>query len=113
MSESEKNDQLIKYLIITQQDAAIIAGVFLHLSDGATSGGEFARIAKRMRDDTGADIQDIVDQLKGIGMCAACVFEGQERYCQSPHAHKLGRRLRRLLERARGDRFLNDTQEAT
>jgi hypothetical protein len=55
---------------------------------------------KRIRDEEGADIADIVAQLKGLNICPACEHEGQQHSCQSLGANKLGRRLKRLLDRA-------------
>lgn len=61
-------------------------------------------IVDRFTRDTGADMQDIVAKLTGVEACAACVIEGQEASCVAWDVHAIGRRLRRLLERARGER---------
>ncbi|WP_150619352.1 hypothetical protein [Pandoraea horticolens] len=59
-----------------------------------------ARTIARIESETGADIEDIVAQLKAIEPCGACVIESQQHNCVCWHANKLGRRLRRLIERA-------------
>lgn len=87
-----------RYLVITVEDAKQI----LEALRGAPidTGG----IRERLARDTGADVEEIVSDLKGLSLCHACVFEGQETYCSSLLAQKTGRRLGRLLERARGER---------
>lgn len=57
----------------------------------------------RFQKETGADIVDIVNQLKGVTYCHACVIEGQEHSCNCLHVNKLGRRLSRLIDRANND----------
>lgn len=59
-------------------------------------------VRERMAGETGADMADIVRQLRDMPLCAACRIEAQESGCNVLDAQKLGRRLRRLLERARG-----------
>lgn len=85
-----------KYIIVTLDDAKVIAK---HLPNGP--------IKDRFEFETGADIQEIVDRLKSMSHCHACEVEGQTHYCQVNYARKLGRRLRRLLERARHERGTN------
>lgn len=51
--------------------------------------------------DTGGDFEEIANELKRMGICPACSGESQERTCQSVEARKLGRRLWRLIERAK------------
>ena len=84
-----------RYLVITINDAHIIAAALL-----AEEAPEAKRIRARMSEDTGADLGEIVELLKGLDICAACNIEGQASSCQSITAHKLGRRLRRVVERA-------------
>lgn len=54
----------------------------------------------RIENETGADIVDIVQQLKTLEICPACQIESQEHSCNSLDANKLGRRLSRLVQRA-------------
>lgn len=64
---------------------------------------QYARaLLERIENETGADIEEIVSDLKGLNTCHACVVEGQESYCCSINAKKIGRRLNRLVERANG-----------
>ncbi len=93
----------MKYLVITLDDASTIATV-LRASGLGTASPDVARIEARMRRDTGADMEEIVDLLQGAQLCAACKMECQEKHCEALLARKEGRRLRRLLERARGER---------
>ena len=58
------------------------------------------RLSERFDAETGGDLGEVVELLKGLPICAACDLEGQASSCQSVAAHKLGRRLRRLVERA-------------
>jgi hypothetical protein len=58
----------------------------------------------RLRADTGADIEEIVALLKKAPTCPACTIEAQERSCIAIRVRALGRRLARLLQRARGER---------
>jgi hypothetical protein len=67
---------MIRYLIITKADADKIA-------EALARSDQLPEIAQRLADDTGANMQGIVDDLRGSA---------------------IGRRLRRLLERARGER---------
>lgn len=55
---------------------------------------------ERVEVETGADLQDIVGQLKAAEPCHACVVEAQLRSCVCWRSNKLGRRLARLIERA-------------
>lgn len=89
-----------RYVIITLADARTIA------SQLRRSWPFFGtrRIIDRFDREEGADIEDIVARLTASGICAACAIEGQAAYCASLESQKQGRRLRRLLERARGER---------
>lgn len=87
-----------RYVVLTVEDAAAIAGAL------DRSSPDLARIAERLEADTGGNIEEIVDILKRLPHCSACVIEGQEDSCRVHEAQKQGRRLRRLLERARGER---------
>lgn len=91
----------IRYLVITLSDAATIANA---LRKKWLANDDEQRIAERLRHDTGANVQEIVDLLHDLQICGACELEGQAASCKSIDARKLGRRLRRLLERARGER---------
>ena len=88
-----------RYIIITLEDAKRIA-VFLR----ASLFSDTRRLIERFEREEGADIEDIVARLKGSEICAACAIEGQASYCTALESQKQGRRLRRLLERARGER---------
>lgn len=99
-----------RYIILELEDAKLIAGAVqtrLVPSSGPHVPVHLAKIRKavsRVKADTGADIQDVVDQLLGVEACPACVIEDQQRSCIAWDVQKLGRRLRRLLERARHER---------
>lgn len=93
----------MKYLILTVEDAAKIARAL-------PADGPLGPIAARLKADTGADIEDIVARLKAFDACAPCVIEGFEESCCAWEAQKQGRRLRRLLERARGERPPGNTE---
>jgi hypothetical protein len=90
-----------RYLMITLDDGKAIAR---YLDCVAVTEGPFldpheeavGRIRERLASDTGADMQEIVDKLKALESCGVG--------CGVLDAHQLGRRLRRLLERARGER---------
>lgn len=64
---------------------------------------EVAPLLKRIDNESGADIKDIVDQLKHMDICPACAIEGQQHSCSAHDARKLGRRLKRLLDRAENE----------
>lgn len=106
-TRSPDGGQATKYIIITDGDANIIAQALAVYVAGYMD-PEAQRVRLRLEADTGADIQDIVDQLNGTETCAACNIEGQASYCIVWRTHRLGRRLRRLLERARGERAPGD-----
>lgn len=55
--------------------------------------------------DTGGDFEEIANLLKDMKICAACVFESQEHSCSALEARRLGRRLWRLIERAKARRL--------
>lgn len=56
--------------------------------------------APRADGDTGGDFLEIADALKRMEFCPACRIESQERSCAVIDAQKLGRRLKRLIDRA-------------
>lgn len=58
-------------------------------------------VRKRLAEDAGGDFEDIAAQLKNLPICAACSIEGQAGNCVALAANKLGRRLQRLIERAK------------
>jgi hypothetical protein len=86
-----------RYVILELSDAKALA-----LNASAGFDERVVRTIDRIEAETGADIEDIVTQLKHFEACPACVIEGQERSCCAWHAQKLGRRLSRLLDRANG-----------
>jgi len=81
-----------RYLILRVEDA--------HKLARSPETGDDIVIAENVLADTGGDIAEIADLLKGLEICCACSNESQQRSCSSPTANKLGRRLRRLLDRA-------------
>ncbi len=95
-----------KYIVITLEDAK---NLVVALDDAESPA--IVKLVERFAAETGADMQEIVDLLKGQRLCPACVIEGQERTCQSIGAQKLGRRLNRLLERARGERTADSKKD--
>lgn len=83
------------YIIMELSDAKLLASQ-------VTSADEHTRdILNRIEAETGADIEDIVLQLKAMEPCHACVVESQQEYCICWRGNKLGRRLSRLIDRAR------------
>ena len=86
-----------RYIIMELSDAKALA-----LNASAGFDELVARTIDRIEAETGADIEDIVAQLKGLEVCAACAIESQEQYCVCWRANKLGRRLSRLVGRANG-----------
>lgn len=89
-----------RYVILELSDAKALASQARSLAEGHASSVD--PILERIEAETGADIEDIVAQLKGLDFCHACVVEGQQQYCECLTAHKLGRRLSRLVDRANG-----------
>ncbi|MDE1139998.1 MAG: hypothetical protein PW999_10145 [Paraburkholderia tropica] len=84
-----------RYIIMELSDAKALA-----LNASAGFDEQVARVIARIEAEEGADVEDIVAQLKAIDACPACVVEGQEQSCCAWHANKLGRRLKRLVDRA-------------
>lgn len=99
-----------RYIVLTLDDAHAIATVLTLARRGdpidasEKDRATLRRIEDRLTHETGADMQEIVDTLVTLRICAACEHEGRALFCASLDAQKLGRRLRRLLERARGER---------
>lgn len=102
-----------RYVVITLEHAHLIAAALAHT--GAHRGGlrdeagesaseTLSTIYDRFLHETGADMQEIVDIIHDAKVCFVCENEGQARGCNVPDLQKQGRRLRRLLERARGER---------
>ena len=91
----------MKYVVLTLDDARQIADA---LPDGPGLPEPVQHFRARMAAETGADMQEAVDALQKLDLCAACSIEAQESDCRVLAARRLGRRLRRLLERARGER---------
>jgi hypothetical protein len=92
-----------RYLVLTLEDASAIATALRILDIGAKSEA-IARIQARLLHDTGANMQEIVNTLCDEEVCFACDNEGVAVSCGVLAANKQGRRLRRLLERARRER---------
>ncbi len=92
----------MKYIVMALDDARAIADALRGRDVESTP--DLARIRGRLAAETGADMQEIVDTLTSLGICAACSIESQESMCNALTARQQGRRLRRLLERARGAR---------
>jgi len=96
-----------RYIILTLADARLLANHVSVKAGSSLPDAQFQmlwRAVYRIQNDTGANIQDVVDQLLGAEACPACVIEGQQRSCIAWAVQGLGRRLRRLLERARHER---------
>ena len=87
-----------RYIIMELGDAKQLA-----LNASAGFDERIAHVIERINAEVGADIEDIVAQLKGIKPCHACVVEGQQEHCCCRQENKLGRRLRRLIARADGE----------
>jgi hypothetical protein len=92
-----------RYLVLTLEDARSILEV-LDGSDAHGRNADLSRIRDRLRREEGADMEDLVRQLVDTDICAPCHIEGQSASCAVLWTQKQGRRLRRLLERARGER---------
>lgn len=100
-------------MVITLADAHLIAGALartqahrgaLREKIGEDASATLGLIHDRLNTESGADVEEIVRHLKDLAFCPACRIEAQERHCSVLEAQKQGRRLRRLLERARGTR---------
>lgn len=87
----------MKYLLVSVEDARWLVQA---ASGFAGTGPDGRDVLGRMRTDEGGDVEKIVRDLKGMGVCAPCVVEGQASHCEVLEAQALGRRLDRLLERA-------------
>ncbi|NKI68943.1 hypothetical protein GN109_05880 [Collimonas pratensis] len=84
-----------RYVILELSDAKALA-----LNASAGFDEQVMRIIGRIEAETGADIEDIAQQLKDLEICLACEHESQQHTCESLTANKLGRRLHRLIDRA-------------
>lgn len=84
-----------RYIIVELSDAKALAD-----AARANTGQRLDPVINRIDAETGGDIEEIVAEMKSLPICHACVVEGQEHSCWVPYAQKLGRRLRRLVERA-------------
>lgn len=108
------NNQEEKYILIKLSDAKLIAQLIRKeiiekespyryvYTDIVRQIAPLETILERFEKEEGADIVDIVKRLKGLSYCHACVVEGQQHSCVSPYANKIGRRLKRLVDRANG-----------
>jgi hypothetical protein len=106
-----------RYVVLTLEDAHLVSGALARtrahrgaLGPGGSGeltddqSGHLGAIYDRLNVEEGADMEEIVAALKKTPTCFACENEGQTSSCQSIETRKLGRRLNRLLERARGER---------
>jgi hypothetical protein len=89
----------VKYLLLSAADCATIVDIY-ECSIGLDS-PRFTKIIDRLRSDTGGDFEDIAETLKRSPICPPCEIEGFPDCCESLLARKLGRRLARLIERAK------------
>lgn len=89
----------MKYLLLSVDDAHLISEVVL-LDYSPVLGGAF-KIAMSLKADEGGDFEEIASQLKSTEICIACSIEGQQHTCVAPESQKIGRRLQRLIERAK------------
>jgi hypothetical protein len=96
------NNQKEKYIIVKLSDAKLLQDWVDSDTEEIRQPKEIKTILKRFREEEGADILNIAQQLKFSNLCHACVIEGQQHSCQSLTSQKLGRRLDRLLQRAHG-----------
>lgn len=90
-----------RYVVVTLADARRIAA---HLGLLHALGPDARRIRDRLAAEEGAALQEVVEDLQGLEICGACDLEGTADHCSALWARASGRRLRRLLERARGER---------
>lgn len=92
-----------RYIVLTLNDARSILAA-LQRAKADRQNADIARICERLEQEEGADMEDLVQQLVSEEICAPCHIEAQQASCVALRAQKQGRRLRRLLERARGER---------
>ena len=90
-----------RYLVFTVEDVALLLRVF---QGEPIPFDDAARIFSRLELDTGGDLEQIAEHLQTTPTCVACNHEGMEARCEAIGVRFEGRRLRRLLERARGER---------
>ena len=80
----------MRYVVLTLHDARAVAR------------GEISeKNRRRLLAEEGADMEEIARALKQLPVCGACLIEGVAHGCESLDARRLGRRLDRLLKRAR------------
>lgn len=89
-----------KYIVIKLSEVKLLYSILNNLSENELKKKVPPELLERFNNETGADIEDIANQLKKLPLCPACILEGQERSCKSLDAQKLGRRLYRLIQRA-------------
>lgn len=87
------------YLVITVEDRDEILAALRESTAGVSP-----RLLDMLTRSTGAPMDEIAADLQGLGICTACSIEGMAAHCESIHAQQIGRRVRRLLEIARGER---------
>lgn len=101
---------MMKYVLLTVEDALLLA---LCVIEGLPCDERQLRayaVAKNLRGDTGGDLEQITDTLKGLPICVACRHESMDKHCESLTAQKTGRRISRLVERAKARRAGAATQ---
>lgn len=91
-----------QYIIMRLEDAKLLARIAT-LSECLTGiSPELKTILDRIKEETGANIGEIVYLMKHQNTCPACNFEGQQHSCVNIETKALGRRLSRLVDRAEG-----------
>jgi hypothetical protein len=108
VSGDHTSDAGPRYVVLTLRDAQDLGTLLRLVEQGAPVHDEGRLLAlalgEGLRHDTGDDAQEIADLLQRMPICGACSREGVASRCEVTDARKLGRRLRRLLERARARR---------
>lgn len=89
----------MNYLLISVDDARVISRVLD--GDDIQERVRFQMLQDRLEQDTGGDFEEIASLLKRQEICAACSIEGQANYCSSIETQKIGRRIARLIDRAK------------
>lgn len=98
-----------RYILVELSQAKDLLTVVRYGDQASPEQDESAQaLLTRIENEIGADLVGIAAELKGMKICHACAIEGQEQYCKSLLAKKMGRRLFRLIKRADS----NDLYEA-
>lgn len=95
---------MTKYIIIKLSEAKLIYNILNKLPKSELENIP-PELLERFNSETGADIEDIANQLKTMPICPACRIESQEWSCNSLDTQALGRRLYRLLQRANYNKY--------